>query len=128
MSRRGFNSRRYVNAQVVPILDLQERREERERAALAEAHDAGLDPCEVDVTPTEHEQDIADDLSPLLQASLDVIEKETTGHNAPHLLGGWFDPTCRFAGHPSHRCYRNDGQPLGEHGDCFAEAHIGAIR
>lgn len=97
-------------------------------AAWREAESEGVTPCELDMAPTEHEQRVTEDLAPLLQASLEQIEKETTGRNAAHALGGWLDPSCRFATHPSHRCHRNDGQPLGETGDCFAEARIQAVR
>jgi hypothetical protein len=106
---------------------IQDRQEVREEQARRLAAEEDLDPCEVDTTPTEHEQRVVEDLAPLLQASLEQIEKQTTGRNAPHVLGGWMDPSCRFATHPSHRCHRNDGQPIGPSGDCFAEARLWAV-
>ena len=128
MGSRRFNSRRRVNADIVMTQDLHARRA-REEAARAAADASGLEACEVDVFgPTEHEQRVAEDLAPLLQASLEQIEKQTTGRNAPHSLGGWMDPSCRFATHPSHRCHRNDGSPLGQSGDCFAEARLWAVK
>jgi hypothetical protein len=112
------NWRRESRAVTTFVLDAQERR----RA------EAALPPCERADEPTEHEQRIAEDLAPLLEASLAQIEKATTGRNTAHVLGGFYDPDCRYASHPSHRCHRNDGQPLGEHGSCFAEARLWASR
>ena len=84
-----------MNRDVIPILDRQLRREAEARAA---ADNAGLDPCEVDATPTEHEQRIAEDL---------------TG----------FDPECPFVGtNPLHTCTTNTGALTRPGQSCFPGA------
>lgn len=75
--------------------------------AWADARAAGLEPCEVDAEPTDHEARVIEDL-----------------------LG--FDPLCRFANDGTelailHVCTTNQGEPVRPGQSCFLEARTQLI-